>query len=152
MDARAELIEKWKAKGYSPQLATQIVDDSAEVFGSPAPETPRVKVGQRVQILQRDSTVFERARDEQRPNVTPGVPHWIYAVVLETLGGQLAMVAVTHPGNFEDGLHKVVTPAEYRTEEDLQQQLTELPEKPTDAKLIDARRSLKVQIAKLQEK
>ena len=140
-DTKQELIDKWVAKDYSPKLAAQIVDDTAEIHGNGAAAAPLVKVGQKIQVRQIDSAVFQKDRPP-----TPGVVHWIYATVLEVLGGSLAMVQISQPGNIEHGTRKVVTPADYRTKAYVQAELDSLPANSTNDGVKDLRRSLGVQL------
>ena len=140
-DTKQELIDKWVAKDYSPKLAAQIVDDAVEIHGNGDAAAPFVKVGQKIQVRQIDSAVFQKDRPP-----TPGVVHWVYAKVLEALGGSLATVQINHPGNIEHGVTKVVEAADYRTKSDVQAELDALPANSTNDGVKDLRRSLGVQL------
>jgi len=76
--------------------------------------------GDAVQILQLDSAILRKGEEP-----TPGVPHWIYAVVHDTLkndAGDItaAHVEVNHPANFQHGQRLLVARKNIRTFADLQ--------------------------------
>jgi len=138
-------IEAWVAEGYSRPLAEKIVETNAKLA---PPSTTGLKVGQIIQMKQIDTTVFEKI-PQQTPPRTPGVAHWIYAVVLELVGTASALVRVQHPGNIEHGQTWMVSAGDYRTKADLQAELDALPAKTQDKDILDLKRSLGVQIERL---
>lgn len=88
--------------------------------------------GDTVQILQTDMAIL---RHGEEPN--PGVPHWIYAVVFDTLkndAGKItaAHVEVNHPANFQHGQRLLVSRKNIRTIEDLQSLHAAHPEAKTE--------------------
>jgi len=75
--------------------------------------------GDTVQILQTDCAIL---RVGEEPS--PGVPHWIYAVVFDTLKNDAgaitaAHVEVNHPANFQHGQRILVSRKNIRTLDDL---------------------------------
>lgn len=150
-DTKQEQIDKWVAKGYSPALAATIVADSEEIQPAPgAPPVPALALGTRIQVLTFETAVLSRTQS-RTPEQTPNVPHWIYARVAEVVGdGGVLIVIVDHPGNVDHGAKRVVEPGEYRTAEDLEKELAELPSNPVNDGVKDLRRSLQVQIGILK--
>lgn len=153
MDTQKVLIDKWVAKGYSPQLAASIVADSAEIQpAAAAPAEPAFKLNDLIQIKHFDTSVLERGQT-QTPTQTPNVLHWIYARVLEAVGAggkPTLVVFVDHPGNVFNGEKKIVGPDDYRTAADVQAELAALPQNPSSEIVKDLRRSLTFQADRLQ--
>lgn len=155
-ETKQDLIDKWVVKGYSPKLAAQIVNDVDEIHTragveeTAAPAVSAMKLGATVQVPTFETAVLERTTS-RTPEQTPGVLHWIYARVAEVVSEDgVLVVIVDHPGNVEHGVKKVVEPGEYRTAADVQAELDSLPQNPINDGVKDLRRSLAVQLNRLQ--
>lgn len=157
-ETKQDLIDKWVAKGYSPKLAAQIVADVDEIHAraveTAAPAAPAIApaidIGTAVQVQSFETAVLERTTS-RTPEQTPNVLHWIYARVAEIISEDgVLVVIVDHPGNVEHGVKKVVEPGEYRTAADVQAELDSLPSNPGNDRVKDLRRSLTVQLNRLQ--
>lgn len=83
--------------------------------------------GDAVMTVQYESSILHRGEEP-----TAGVPHWIYATVIEVLkndAGQqaTALVEINHPGNIQHGVRLLVARRRIRTLEEVQKLHDEHP-------------------------